>query len=74
VRHGGEIIPVESWRPIFKNSILTNTNYTLESGEAALKAGKADAITYGRPFIVSALFLLYCIALDNVQLVSYMLQ
>ncbi len=40
-----------SMRAAFKGAFVLNSDYDFETGQAALDAGKADAITYGRPFI-----------------------
>ena len=53
LRHGGEIIPIKTWRSIYKGVLLTNTNYDQAKGEAIVNSGSADAVTYGRPFIVN---------------------
>ena len=38
-------------RQAFKGPLVLNSDYTLALGQAALDAGDADAITFGRPFI-----------------------
>ncbi|MEQ9663319.1 MAG: alkene reductase [Parasphingopyxis sp.] len=38
-------------RKVFKAPLVLNSDYTKESGQAALDSGIADAISYGRPFI-----------------------
>jgi 2,4-dienoyl-CoA reductase-like NADH-dependent reductase (Old Yellow Enzyme family) len=35
----------------FDGPLVLNSDYTLASGQAALDAGQADAIAFGRPFI-----------------------
>jgi N-ethylmaleimide reductase len=47
-----EVSPVHpSIRRAFDGPLVLNSDYTRESGQAALDAGEADAITFGRPFI-----------------------
>lgn len=38
-------------REVFRAPIVLNSDYTLERAQAALAAGEADAISFGRPFI-----------------------
>ena len=47
-----EVAPVHPYiRRAFKGPLVLNSDYTLERGQAALDAGEADAIAFGRPFI-----------------------
>lgn len=48
----GEVDPIApAIRRAFKRPLVLNSDYTGRSAEAALKEEKADAITFGRPFI-----------------------
>jgi 2,4-dienoyl-CoA reductase-like NADH-dependent reductase (Old Yellow Enzyme family) len=38
-------------RAAFKGPFVLNSDYDYRKGQAALDAGKADAISFGRPFI-----------------------
>ena len=40
-------------RKVFTRPLALNSDYDTASGEAALAAGEADAISYGRPFIAN---------------------
>lgn len=40
-------------RPRFKGVLVLNGDYTAEEAEAAITAGRADAIAFGRPFITN---------------------
>jgi N-ethylmaleimide reductase len=40
-------------RKAFSRTLILNSDYTLESGQAALEAGEADAIAFGRPFLAN---------------------
>lgn len=40
-------------RAAFKGHFVLNSDYTLAKGQAALDAGHADAISFGRPFIAN---------------------
>jgi 2,4-dienoyl-CoA reductase-like NADH-dependent reductase (Old Yellow Enzyme family) len=47
-----EVAPVHPHiRRAFKGPLVLNSDYTLARGQAALDAGEADAIAFGRPFI-----------------------
>jgi N-ethylmaleimide reductase len=41
----------ELFRPLFKGVLISAGGYTAQEGEAAIAAGRADAIAYGRLFI-----------------------
>jgi 2,4-dienoyl-CoA reductase-like NADH-dependent reductase (Old Yellow Enzyme family) len=48
----GEVEPVApTIRKAFAGPLVLNSDYTLETGQAALERGEADAIAFGRPFI-----------------------
>ena len=40
-------------RKAFKGPLILNSDFTVEGAQAALDAGQADAIAFGRPFITS---------------------
>jgi N-ethylmaleimide reductase len=40
-------------REAFKGPLFLNSDYTLESAQAALAAGEADGIAFGRPFLAN---------------------
>lgn len=40
-------------RKAFSRTLILNSDYTLAKAEAALAAGEADAITFGRPFLAN---------------------
>jgi len=40
-------------RRAFKGPLVLNSDYTQARGQAALDAGEADAITFGRPFLAN---------------------
>jgi len=47
-----DVAPVHPYiRQAFKGPLVLNSDYTLARAQAALDAGEADAITFGRPFI-----------------------
>jgi 2,4-dienoyl-CoA reductase-like NADH-dependent reductase (Old Yellow Enzyme family) len=47
-----EVAPVHPHiRKAYNGPLVLNSDYTLERGQAALDAGEADAIAFGRPFI-----------------------
>ncbi|HWH22416.1 MAG TPA: alkene reductase, partial [Allosphingosinicella sp.] len=48
----GEVDPLApAIRKVFKGPLVLNSDYRREDAEAALKEDRADAITFGRPFI-----------------------
>ena len=50
----GEVAPVApAIRKAFGGPLVLNSDYDAASGQAALDAGEADAIAYGRPFIAN---------------------
>jgi 2,4-dienoyl-CoA reductase-like NADH-dependent reductase (Old Yellow Enzyme family) len=49
-----EVAPVHPHiRKAFAGPLVLNSDYTLERAQAALDAGEADAITFGRPFLAN---------------------
>jgi 2,4-dienoyl-CoA reductase-like NADH-dependent reductase (Old Yellow Enzyme family) len=47
-----EVAPIHPYvRKAFKGPLVLNSDYTLARGQAALDAGEADAVAFGRPFI-----------------------
>ena len=49
-----EVDPVHpSIRSVFKGPLVLNSDYTLDRAQAALDAGEADAIAFGRPFLAN---------------------
>ena len=49
-----EVAPVHPHiRRAFKGPLVLNSDYDLARGQAALDAGEADAITFGRPFLAN---------------------
>lgn len=47
----GEPMTLAEFRAVFKGSLMGNCGYTQQSAEAAITAGHADLIAFGRPFI-----------------------
>lgn len=47
----GEPMTLAEFRNVFSGSLMGNCGYTQESAEAAIAAGHADLISFGRPFI-----------------------
>ena len=45
--------PIDLLRPVYTGTLLAVGGFTRASGEAALAAGRADLIVYGRPFIAN---------------------
>lgn len=41
----------EHFRPLYKGTIITATDYTRESGNKVIEAGNADLVAFGRAFI-----------------------
>ncbi len=53
VRHGGTLIPVKTFRPFFKGTLITNTGYTGEKAEAVIQEGAADLVAFGTSFLAN---------------------
>ncbi len=47
----GEPVTLREFRQVFHGPLMGNCGYTEETAEAALQAGNADMIAFGRPFI-----------------------
>ena len=47
----GEPMTLSDFRGVFRGPIVGNCGYTLETAEAAVQAGHADLIAFGRPYI-----------------------
>src|SRR5213079_506529 len=45
--------PIDLLRPVYAGTLVAVGGFTKASGEAALTAGRADLIVYGRPFIAN---------------------
>ena len=45
--------PIDLLRPVHTGTLLAVGGFTKASGEAALAAGRADLIVYGRPFLAN---------------------
>ncbi len=39
------------YRPLYKGTLVINSNFDQESGNAVIESGDADAVAYGKPFI-----------------------
>ncbi len=49
----GEPMTLAEFRPLFQGVIIGNCGYTSDAAEAAIAAGHADVIAFGRPFITN---------------------
>lgn len=49
----GEPMTLADFREVFSGPLMGNCGYTQESAEAAIAAGDADLIAFGRPFIAN---------------------
>ncbi len=47
----GKPMTLPEFRAVFSGPIIGNCGYTQETGEAAIAAGQADLIAFGRPFL-----------------------
>ncbi|MEM1181554.1 MAG: alkene reductase [Acidobacteriota bacterium] len=47
----GEPLTLRDLRQVYRGPLMGNVGYTQETGEAAVAAGDADLIAFGRPFI-----------------------
>jgi N-ethylmaleimide reductase len=53
LRHGGTAIPNKEFRPLYQGPLMVNWDYDQDSGNAAIAAGQADLVSYGRLFIAN---------------------
>lgn len=53
LRHGGHKIPTSIFRPIYRGTIIVNSGYTLDTGNAALTDGHADLVSFGSMFVAN---------------------
>lgn len=53
VSHGGTIVPARYFRSIYKGRLMVNGEYDGGKGEAAIVAGDADLVSFGRAFIAN---------------------
>ncbi len=53
VRHGGEIVPRDIFRPLFNGAILVNGEYNREKAEAVISSGAADMVAFGKSFLAN---------------------
>lgn len=53
LRHGGTAIPTREFRPLYDGTLMVNWDYDQTSGEAAIAAGNADLVSYGKLFIAN---------------------
>jgi len=49
----GEALTLRDFRGVFKRPLMGNCGYTREAGDAAIAAGDADLVAYGRPYIMN---------------------
>jgi N-ethylmaleimide reductase len=47
----GEPMKLSEFRPLFSGALIGNCGYTKESADAAISAGHADLVAFGRPFL-----------------------
>lgn len=52
-RHGGTAIPTREFRPLYDGNLMVNWDYDQEAGNAAIAAGEADLVSYGKLFIAN---------------------
>jgi N-ethylmaleimide reductase len=52
-RHGGTGVPTELLRPLFHRTLIVNGGYDRERGDAVLRAGRADLVSFGVLFLAN---------------------
>ncbi len=50
-RHGGTLIPIKAFRPLYPGTLMVNWDYDQAKGNAAIATGAADLVSYGKLFI-----------------------
>jgi len=53
IRHGGDLIPADFFRPLTKTPIITNAGFTKEKAEGYIAEDRADAVAWGTLFIAN---------------------
>jgi N-ethylmaleimide reductase len=53
LRHGGLAIPTKEFRPLYHGHLMVNWDYDQAAGNAAIAAGHADLVSYGKLFIAN---------------------
>lgn len=53
LRHGGTPIPTREFRPLYQGTLMVNWDYDKDKGNAAIAAGDADLVSYGKLFIAN---------------------
>ncbi|MEM1291074.1 MAG: alkene reductase [Cyanobacteria bacterium P01_H01_bin.162] len=53
LRYGGTPIPTREFRPLYDGKLMTNWDYDQAKGNAAIAAGEADLVSYGKLFIAN---------------------
>ncbi|MGF1524175.1 MAG: alkene reductase [Leptolyngbyaceae cyanobacterium] len=53
LRHGGTPVPTQEFRPLYQGNLMVNWDYDKEKGNAAIAAGNADLVSYGKLFIAN---------------------
>ena len=53
LRYGGTPIPTREFRPLYDGNLITNWDYDQAKGNAAIAAGEADLVSYGKLFIAN---------------------
>jgi N-ethylmaleimide reductase len=52
-RHGGDVVPTALLRPLFHRTLIVNGDYDRARGEAAVRDGAADLVSFGRLFLAN---------------------
>jgi N-ethylmaleimide reductase len=53
LRYGGTPIPTAEFRPLYHGHLMVNWDYDQAKGNAAIAAGNADSVSYGKLFIAN---------------------
>lgn len=53
LRHGGVMLGAVDFRPLFRGPLMANGAYTAAPAQAALDAGHADLVSFGRLFLAN---------------------
>jgi len=53
IRHGADPIPASYFKTVYNGQLMVNGEYDGGTGEAAIAAGEADLVAYGRSFIAN---------------------
>jgi N-ethylmaleimide reductase len=53
IRHGGNVVPTERLRPLFRHALIVNGGYDRPRADAVIGGGGADLVSFGQAFLAN---------------------